>query len=61
MLAHAGQRSTGDLVCGLADVPIYYIDSILRLTKAEALQNRFIPVLPASSSSLRKNSRVSRG
>ena len=36
MLAHAGQRSTGDLVCGLADVPIYYIDSILRLTKAEA-------------------------
>lgn len=28
MLAHAGQRSTGDLVCGLADVPIYYIDSI---------------------------------
>ena len=44
MLAHAGQRSTGDLVCGLADVPIYYIDSILRLTKAEALQNRFIPV-----------------
>ena len=45
MLAHAGQRSTGDLVCGLADVPIYYIDSILRLTIAEALQNRFIPVL----------------
>ena len=23
-----GQRSTGDLVCGLADVPIYYIDSL---------------------------------
>lgn len=34
MLAHAGQRSTGDLVCGLADVPIYYIDSILRLDKS---------------------------